>query len=83
MSVPKKTENRSRMMAKLKENPVTFACRLWPRHVARVRSLEAYLTEIGDGSPASFADCVRWMLDHAAIVGVIEKHKDQSRLVGS
>jgi hypothetical protein len=79
----KKSGNRSRMMAKLKESPTTFACRLWPKHVARIRDLEDYLTDIGDGSKACFADCVRWMLDHAAIVGVIEEHKEQSRVIKS
>jgi hypothetical protein len=70
-------------MAKLKESPTTFTCRLWPRHVEKIRNLEAYLTEVGDGSPATFADCIRWMLEQPYVFDVIEAHKEKSRLVGS
>ena len=63
-------------MEKLKENPTTYACRLWPRDAERLTHLADYLEIVGDGSAKSFADCVKWMLQLPAVEKIVQNRRD-------
>jgi hypothetical protein len=59
--------NGSRKMKVTGKMPVMFSARLWPGDIARVNRVRVFLEKLGDGSPVSFADVVRWLLAQSEV----------------
>jgi hypothetical protein len=52
--------------------PTTVSARLWPQKFNRLKAVAEYLTAIGDGSRASFADAICWLLDLPQVDKIVQ-----------
>ena len=72
MSVLQESKKKTGKTGDLESEYHNYACRMYRRDCDRLLKLADHLEIVGDGSPVSFADCVRWMLQLPAVEKIVD-----------